>query len=177
MALNGLICAEVPLRIYSLTHSLHPYIGLQLPTVISSPRLRWNFQKANWNLFSSTLDKSIVTIPSKSISIEEAYRSLQGVIPRSRRPVYTPCLDEECKALLEQYEDSGNPDIADHLIESLDAARHIRWEENTANLNFTHSSRKCWNLIRRLGAAQQPPVQSRPSLSPNAVASHLVKGC
>jgi len=26
-------------------------------------------------------------------------------------------------------------------------------------------------LIRRLGASQQPPVQSRPSVSPNAVAS------
>jgi len=30
-------------------------------------------------------------------------------------------------------------------------------------------------LIRRLGATQQPPVQSRPSVCPNAVASHLVK--
>ena len=96
-------------------------------------------------------------------------------IPRGRRPVYTPCLDKECKALLEQYEASGDTDIADHLIESLDAARRVRWAETTANLNFTHSSRKCWNLIRRLGATQQPPVQSRPSVCPNAVASHLVK--
>jgi len=38
-------------------------------------------------------------------------------------------------------------DIADHLVESLDAARHKRWEETTANLDFRHSSRKCWNLI------------------------------
>jgi len=149
--------------------------------IISSPRLHWNFRKANWDLFYSTLDKSIVTIPSKSISIEEAYHRLQGAIfraasqsiPHGRRPLYTytPCLDEECKALPEQYEASGDPDIADHLTESLDAARRVRWEESTANLNFTHSSRKwCWNLIHRLGAAQQPPVQSRPSVCPNAVA-------
>jgi len=27
-------------------------------------------------------------------------------------------LDEECQDLLKQYEESGDPDIADHLIES-----------------------------------------------------------
>jgi len=69
---------------------------------------------------------------------------------------------------------NGRPDIADHLIESLNAARCKRWEETTANLDFTHSSRKCWGLIRRLGAAQQPAKLSRPIVSPNAVATHLV---
>ena len=52
--------------------------------------------------------------------------------------------------LLKQYEDSGDPDIADHLVESLDAARRHRWEELTSKMNFTHSSRKSWALIRRL---------------------------
>jgi len=32
-------------------------------------------------------------------------------------------MDAECSALLKEYEDSGDPDVADHLIESLDAAR------------------------------------------------------
>jgi len=50
-------------------------------------------------------------------------------IPRGFRPTYTPCLDKECQDLLKQYEESGDPDIADHLIESLDAARRHRWEE------------------------------------------------
>ena len=62
-------------------------------------------------------------------------------IPRGFRPTYTPCLDEECQDLLKQYEDSGDPDIADHLIESLDAARQHRWEELTSKMNFTHSGR------------------------------------
>jgi len=29
--------------------------------------------------------------------------------------MYTPCMDEESRALLEEYEKSGDPDIAEHL--------------------------------------------------------------
>jgi len=47
-------------------------------------------------------------------------------------------MDKEVAALLQQYEESGNPDIADNLIESLNAARRDRWEESTSQLNFTH---------------------------------------
>jgi len=41
-------------------------------------------------------------------------------------------------------------------------------------MNFTHSSRKSWALIRRLGAAQQPPKSTHPSVSANAIAAHLI---
>ena len=63
----------------------------------------------------------------------------------------------------------------DHLLESLDAARKRRWEESTAGIDFTHSSRKAWSLIRRLGAAQQPPTFGRSCVTANQVASHLIK--
>ena len=86
-------------------------------------------------------------------------------IPRGFRPTYTPCLDEECQDLLKQYEESGNPDISDHLIESLDVARQHRWEELMPKMNFTHSIRKRWALIRRLCAAQQPPKSTHLSVS------------
>jgi len=89
--------------------------------------------------------------------------------------MYNPSLDEECQDLLKQYEESGDPDIADHFIESLDAARRHRWEELTSKINFTHSSRKSWALIRRLGAAQQPSKSTHPSVSANAVAAHLIQ--
>ena len=42
--------------------------------------------------------------------------------------MYVPCMDEEAQALQDEYEKSGDPDIADHLIEFLDAARRARWE-------------------------------------------------
>jgi len=44
-----------------------------------------------------------------------------ATIPGGIRARYIPCMEEEAKALLEEYDDSGDPDIADHLIESLDA--------------------------------------------------------
>ena len=86
---------------------------------------------------------SIPLIPVNNISIEESYQRFCGAmqkaahhsIPRGFRPTYTPCLDEECQDLLKQYEESGDPDIADHLIESLDAARQHRWEELTSKMN------------------------------------------
>jgi hypothetical protein len=84
-------------------------------------------------------------------------------------------MDAECQALLRQYEESGDPDIADHLIESLDAARKTRWEESTTKLDLRRSSRKSWALIRRLGAAQRPPKKNHPPVTANAVAAHLVQ--
>jgi len=84
-------------------------------------------------------------------------------------------LDEECQDLLKQYEESDDPDIADHLIESLDVDRRHHWEELTSKMNFTHSSRKSWALIRRLGAAQQPPRSTHPSVNANAIAAHLIQ--
>ena len=45
----------------------------------------------------------------------------------------------------------------------------------TSSLDFTHSSRKGWNLIRKLGSGQQLQSSTRPSIKPNAVTSHLVK--
>ena len=82
-------------------------------------------------------------------------------------------MDEECQDLLKQYDESGDPDITDHLIESLDAARRHSWEELTSQINFTHSSWKSWAPIHRLDAAQQPPKSTHPSVSANVVAAHL----
>jgi len=42
-------------------------------------------------------------------------------------------------------------------------------------MNFAHSNRKSWALIHRLGAAQQPPKSTYPSVSGNAVAAHLIQ--
>ena len=40
--------------------------------------------------------------------------------------MYIPCVDEEAQLLLDEYKKSGDPDIANHLIESLDAVRRAR---------------------------------------------------
>jgi len=168
-------------------HSQHRpsviHIGLQLPIIRGVQRRRWNSRKAGWASYTLATECSIPLIPVNNISVEESYQRLCGAmqkaarhsIPRGFRPTYTPCLDEECQDFLNQYEESGDPDIADHLIESLDAACRHRWEELTSKINFTHSSRKSWASIRRLGAAQQPPKSTHPSVSSNAVAAYLIQ--
>jgi len=158
-----------------------PTVFKRIPLQLN--KLRWNFRKATWDKFSEAAERSIPTIPLRIISVEESFKRFCGAIfkaataniPRGRRPVYTPCLDAECGELLEEFERSGDPDIADHLLESLDVARKRRWEESTAGIDFTHSSRKAWSLIRRLGAAQQPPTFGRSCVTANQVASHLIK--
>jgi len=42
-------------------------------------------------------------------------------------------------------------------------------------MNFMHSSWKSWALIHWLGAAQQLPKSTHPSVSANAVAAHLIQ--
>ena len=134
-------------------HSQHRpsviHIGLQLPIIRGVQRRRWNFRKADWASYTLATERSIPLIPVNNISVEESYQRFCGAIqkaarhsiPRGFRPTYTPCLDEECQDLLKQYKESGDPDIADHLInsfdadhliESLDATHRHRWEELTS---------------------------------------------
>jgi len=93
-----------------------------------------SFRKADWASYTLATERFIPLIHA-NISVEESdqcscgatYRK-QPAIPfheASARRIYTPCLVEECQALLKQYEESGDQDIADHLIESLDAARGV----------------------------------------------------
>ena len=170
----------------SFPHSQHRpsliHAGLTLPVIHSVQKKRWNFRKANWREFTSETEKSIVTIPRRNIPIEEAYRrftkaifaAAKKTIPRGVRPLYVPCMPDEAAVLLEEYEQSGDPDIADHLIESLDSARKLRWQETVSKVNFSRSSRSGWALLRRLGAAQRPPKANKPPVSPNQVATHLI---
>ena len=94
---------------------------------------------------------------------------------RGFRPTYTSCLDEECQDLLKQYEESGDPYIADHLIESLDVARHIVGKNRRRRWTLRTQAGRVGALIRRLRAAQQPPKSTHPSVSTNAVATHLIR--
>ena len=130
------------------------HIGLQLSIIKGVQHRRWNFRKADWASYTLATECSIPLIAVNNIGVEESYQRFCGAMQKAARhfilrgfcPTYTPCLDEECRDLQKQYEESGDPDIGDHLIESLDAARQHRWEELTSQMNFTHSSRKRWAL-------------------------------
>src|SRR6218665_487784 len=56
------------------------HIGLTLPTTHCAPKKRWNFRKADWERFGETLDRSVNSIPTRLISIQEAYDRFQRAI-------------------------------------------------------------------------------------------------
>ena len=93
-----------------------------------------HFRKADWASYTLATERSIPLIPVNNINVEESYQGFCGAmqkatrhsIPRGFRPTYTLCSDEECQDLLQQYEESGDSDIAGHLTESLDVARRHR---------------------------------------------------
>ena len=159
------------------------HLGLQLPSITSARKPRWNFRKADWAGFTELLERSVVTIPSRIISIEEAYSRFRRAvfkaaittISRGFRPIYKPCISVETSRLLREYEESGDPDIAEHIIDSLDASRRARLEECTQSMDMRASSSKAWSLVRRLGAAQRPPKVHGSPVTANQVASHLLK--
>jgi len=45
-------------------------IGMNIPTVQSIPRARWNFRKANWAKFTSDVEQACVEIPARQEDLE-----------------------------------------------------------------------------------------------------------
>lgn len=52
--------------------------------------------------------------------------------------------------------------------------RRKKWQETTASYNFTHSSRKAWNSVKRLGA-ETSKTNLSDKVSPNDVATRLMR--
>ncbi len=94
-------------------HSQHRplliHIGLQLLIIHGSSKKRWNLRKADWDLYSSKLERS-----NHPFSL---YPN-RGGVPTHQRNNFQCCYysHPSSQAHLEEYEGSGNPDIADHLI-------------------------------------------------------------
>lgn len=71
-------------------------------------------------------------------------------MPRSHRRHYIPCW----YTLLSEYEESGCHVTTYRLMKLLDEEKRIRWKLAIDKLCFTHTSRKSWDLLRKLGSAQ-----------------------
>lgn len=74
--------------------------------------------------------------------------------------------------VLREFESSRDPEIADELLELLMAAKRAKWEKSTSEMNFKHSSRKTWNLMRKLGEAANS-VKINVNINPEKIASKI----
>lgn len=52
------------------------------------------------------------------------------------------------------------------------AAKRAKWEKATSELNFKRSSRKSWNLMRKLGEASNP-VKINTNIDPDKISSKI----
>lgn len=94
-------------------------------------------------------------------------------MPRGHRENYIPCFTKESAKLLEEYEQDGSEVSANRLLALLDEERKQRWQTAMDELDFIHSSRKSWALLRKLGAAQ--PTRKEICVNANAISANLYK--
>ncbi|KAL4088598.1 hypothetical protein QTP88_023687 [Uroleucon formosanum] len=152
-------------------------VGINLPRVNNPELQRWNIRKANWSAYSKYVEDNINRIEPLP---ENYYRFVKLIksaacksIPRGHRKNYIPCWNKECEDLLKEYEVDGSEVSANRLLRSLDEERRKRWHTAMQDLDFTHSSRESWALLRKLGAAQ--PAHKENCVRANAVSSALFK--
>ena len=152
-------------------------VGIKIPKVTTLQKPRWNFEKANWKEFKKQVESNLRWIPPKCIN----YNRFVGVIksaakrtiPRGFRKEYIPCWSPQINDLYKNYNRNPNPLLGDELLNSLNNARKDKWNDLMGKMNFTHTSRSSWSLIRKLGAANQLSNPT-PKISPNSIASRLV---
>ena len=153
-------------------------IGLDIPTISSVPKPRWNFRKANWPEFTKSIAESVNRIPPPSENYQRLCKLIitkaKKYIPRGVRKSYIPFWTNESDALSKKYKESGDPDTGKKLMASLKEGICKRWSDEMAALDFTHSSRRAWSLLRRLGGATHSKRQ-QPKITANDVAHQLLR--
>ena len=141
------------------------------------PKSRWNFRKANWPEFTKTIAEIINRISPRSENYQRFCKRVitkaKTYIPRGVRKSYIPCWTNESEALFTKYKLNGDPDTGKKLLASLKEGRCQRWSEEMAALDFTHSSRRAWILLRKLGGATHSKHQ-QPKVTANEVEHRLI---
>lgn len=163
-------------------HSQHRPVlismGTQVPIVRSFPRPRWNFSKADWQAFSSRLEQGIRFIPPL-IGNYDRFTNLvlstaSKCIPRGYRKEYIPGWSRECEDLFNEFKDTESSDTANELLQSLNKARREKWVKTTESLNFTHSSRRAWSLLRKLSSGNPNGNGTTTYPNPSDIAKRIV---
>ena len=158
-----------------------------MTSVPSESCKRWNFRKANWELYSLITNQHAEGLPSPDTGyVDEAYQdfcntiiaAVKRSIPRGRRKNYRPCWDAKCEQLYQTFlrapQGEARNTAASTLLARLHDKRTERWSEAVNTIDFTHISRLAWNTLNK------PTGRSRTSrhpcpISANYIASQLGK--
>lgn len=153
-------------------------IGLSIPIITSVPRPRWNFRKANWNKYSPLLDAAVRFIAPLPSNYDRFARlvisTAKKCIPRGYRKEYIPCWNEDTDRLYAEFQENEDPETAKELLASLNEARRQRWTDTVTNIDLTHSSRKGWAAIRKLGGSHKL-TRSKPYINADRISRRIVR--
>ncbi|VVC34569.1 Endonuclease/exonuclease/phosphatase [Cinara cedri] len=131
-------------------------IGVNFPRINNPEMPRWNLRKARWVDFTKYMKENINRIPPTPKTYSRFVKLIKKAavlaILRGHRQNYIPCSNKECDSLLHEYDQSGSELTANRLMSLLDEERRNRWLAAMEEMDYTHSSRKSWSLLRKLGA-------------------------
>ena len=170
--------------------SQHRPILVELVPVVrpveTKPQVRFNYRKADWEKFTSSLDSRVGDIEPIPQNYETFQRLIWKIakecIPRGCRKEFIPGLDDNSKTLYEQYVEAYEQDpladntihLGEELLSSLNEVRKERWRELVSSVDMTHNSKQAWKTVRKLNTESQPQA-CIPGVTPNQVATQLVK--
>ena len=159
-----------------LASSDHKPIMIELkrckPKVETSTIPRWNFKKADWELFTSLSDHYTARINCKTKRTDQSCREFVNAImraakesiPRGARKDYFPNWSNHLRQLNEEVtkarsavekEPTTENNISlkrasAQLIHETNKAMRKSWQDKTSSLNFEKDGHKLWNLVKSL---------------------------
>ncbi|KAF0699141.1 Uncharacterized protein FWK35_00035076, partial [Aphis craccivora] len=148
-------------------------VGIQI-----SIKPRWNFRKANWHTFAKSIDANIRWIKPTTNNYDRFFGIVKGAakrcVPRGYRRDYMPCWNPESNQLYTEYQKNSTTELTDMLLTSLAKSRKERWIETMEKLDFKHSSREAWNLLRRLDS-NPTRTKSILKIKPDEFANRIIE--
>lgn len=144
-------------------------VGLRIPLCRADKKSKWNFSKANWELFTNTIEQTVRRIPP----IAQNYNRFANLIkcaakesiPRGNRDAYIPGKNESNQELYTKFKRTSDVNIGKELLKGLDESRKELWEHKMNSLNFAKSARKAWNFINRLDGKSKVNMKVSPITS------------
>lgn len=153
-------------------------IGLSITSIPSPQYARWNLKKADWTQFTSAIEQTIKRIPPTVDNIHRANKLILKAatvhIPRGYVKRYVPGWSERSEELLKAYQNSKDQETGRQLLKSLDDNRRDKWVECVENTDFTKSSKKAWNLLKRL-SGQKTTTPPTTNIKPEQIAARLIE--
>ena len=150
-------------------------VGASIPVTRSLPLPRQNFRKAIWELFAPEIEKTVRRIPVTQDNMMSFNKMIlhcdKKFLPRGCRGRYILCWSQQREEILEEYERTGAQEIAYLLLDSLQSERQSRYIGAVEDMDISRSSRKAWNLLRKLDGG--PPKFHTSPIDPNSIAKKL----